>query len=93
VIFRFHVENAVDYPVRTLQQLRPVLQGFRKSKGLTQAQLAARLGISQQSYAKLEADPAKASFERLFTILQLLRVEVALRPMDQQDPAAAKLEW
>ena len=83
----------MDYPVRTLQQLRPVLQGFRKSNGLTQAQLAARLGISQQSYAKLEAAPAKASFERIFRILQLLRVELALRPIDQEDPATAKLEW
>lgn len=83
----------MDYPVRTLQQLRPVLQGFRKSQGLTQAQLGARLGISQQSYAKLEAAPAKASFERIFRILQLLRVEVALRPIDQEDPTASKLEW
>ncbi|OZI20967.1 hypothetical protein CAL26_26320 [Bordetella genomosp. 9] len=83
----------MDFPVRTLQQLRPVLQGFRKAKGLTQAQLAARLGISQQSYAKLEAAPAKASVERLFTVLQMLRVEVHLRPMDQQDANASKLEW
>ncbi|OZI63041.1 helix-turn-helix domain-containing protein [Bordetella genomosp. 11] len=83
----------MDYPVRTLQQLRPVLQGFRKSRGLTQAQLAARLGISQQSYAKLEAAPAKASFERIYRILQLLRVELALRPIDQEDPAASRLEW
>jgi transcriptional regulator with XRE-family HTH domain len=87
------VETTVDYPVRTLQQLRPILQGFRRSKGLTQAQLAARLGISQQSYAKLEAAPAKASFERIFRILQLLRVELALRPIDQEDPATSKLEW
>lgn len=83
----------MEYPVRTLHQLRPVLQGFRKSKGLTQAQLAARLGISQQSYAKLEAAPAKASFERLFRVLQLLRVELALRPIDQEKPATTKLEW
>jgi transcriptional regulator with XRE-family HTH domain len=83
----------VDYPVRTLQQLRPILQGFRKSNGLTQAQLAQRLGISQQSYAKLEADPTKASFERLFTILQILRVDFILTPRDQEDPTTLKLEW
>ncbi|ANN69153.1 helix-turn-helix transcriptional regulator [Bordetella bronchialis] len=83
----------MDYPVRTLQQLRPILQGFRKAKGLTQAQLAARLGITQQSYAKLEAAPEKASFDRVFRILQMLRVELALRPMDQADRAVAKSEW
>jgi transcriptional regulator with XRE-family HTH domain len=83
----------VDYPVRTLQQLRPILQGFRKSSGLTQAQLASRLGISQQSYAKLEAAPEKAGFERLFAILQILQVDLVLRPRGQDEGAASKLEW
>jgi transcriptional regulator with XRE-family HTH domain len=83
----------MEYPVRISQQLRPILQGFRKSHGLTQAQLAERLGVSQQSYAKLEADPTKASFERLFTILQILRVDLILRPRDQANPAASELEW
>lgn len=83
----------MDYPVRTLQQLRPILQGFRRSNGLTQAQLAARLGVSQQSYAKLESAPEKASFERLFTILQILRIDLILTPRDQQDDAASRLEW
>lgn len=83
----------MQYPVRTLQQLRPILQGFRKSRGLTQAQVAERLGVSQQSYAKLEADPSKASFERLFTILQILRVDLVLTPREQEDSAASELEW
>jgi transcriptional regulator with XRE-family HTH domain len=83
----------MQYPVRTLQQLRPILQGFRKSRGLTQAQVAERLGVSQQSYAKLEADPSKASFERLFTILQILRVDLILTPREQEDSAASELEW
>jgi transcriptional regulator with XRE-family HTH domain len=76
-----------------LQQLRPILQGFRRSNGLTQAQLAARLGVSQQSYAKLEAAPEKASFDRLFTILQILRIDLVLVPRDQADAAASNLEW
>jgi transcriptional regulator with XRE-family HTH domain len=83
----------MQYPVRTLQQWRPILQGFRKSRGLTQAQVAERLGVSQQSYAKLEADPSKASFERLFTILQILRVDLILTPREQEDSAASELEW
>jgi hypothetical protein len=37
----------VDYLVKIPQQLRPLLVGFRKVAGLTQAQLAARLGVTQ----------------------------------------------
>ncbi|WP_016946361.1 helix-turn-helix domain-containing protein [Klebsiella pneumoniae] len=49
------------FPVRLLSQLRPLLIGFRKSKGLTQRELSARLGVTQQTYARLEANPSKAS--------------------------------
>ncbi|MFL4556874.1 helix-turn-helix transcriptional regulator [Yersinia kristensenii] len=68
----------MDYPIKILSQLRPTLIGFRKNKGLTQANLAQLLGITQQSYAKLEADPTSASVERLFKVLQLLDVELIL---------------
>jgi len=69
----------MDYPIKTLSQLRPILQGFRKTAGLTQAALAARLGITQQSYAQLEANPASASVERMFKVLRMLEVEIQLR--------------
>jgi HTH-type transcriptional regulator/antitoxin HipB len=68
----------MDYPIRTLSQLRPILQGFRKATGLTQAAMAKRLEITQQSYAQLEARPASASFERLFKVLRLLDVDIQL---------------
>ena len=68
----------MDYPVKTLQQLRPLLVGYRKQAGLSQAALAALLGISQQSYAKIEANPASTSVERLFTILRLLGTDMVL---------------
>jgi HTH-type transcriptional regulator/antitoxin HipB len=68
----------MDYPVKTLSQLRPILQGFRKETGLTQAAMAEKLGITQQSYAQLEAKPASASVERLFKILRLLNVDIRL---------------
>ncbi|CAB3789485.1 helix-turn-helix transcriptional regulator [Pararobbsia alpina] len=82
----------MDYPVKTLSQLRPILQGFRKAAGLTQAAMAERLGITQQSYAQLEAKPASASVERLFKILRLLDVDIQLSyaasPQSKAEPAA-----
>jgi HTH-type transcriptional regulator/antitoxin HipB len=76
------------FPVQTLSQLRPILVGFRKSAGLTQAQLAARLGVTQQSYAQLEANPSAVSIERLFKVLNVLGVRLALEPGMPDDAAA-----
>jgi len=64
------------YPLKTLSQLRPFLVGFRKEKGLTQKDVAARLGVTQQTYARLEANPASASMERLFRVFAVLGVQI-----------------
>jgi HTH-type transcriptional regulator/antitoxin HipB len=68
----------VDYPIKTLGQLRPILQGFRKAAGLTQAMMASHLGVTQQTYAQLEANPAAVSVERLFRVLRVLDVDLTL---------------
>ncbi|KAB0662020.1 helix-turn-helix domain-containing protein [Burkholderia diffusa] len=75
----------MPFPVQTLSQLRPILVGFRKSAGLTQAQLAARLGVTQQSYAQLEANPSAVSIERLFKVLNVLGVRLTLVPGTPED--------
>jgi len=55
-----------------------ILKGFRKERGLTQAAMAEKLGITQQSYAYFEANPATATLDRLFMVLRLLGVEISL---------------
>lgn len=72
------------YPLKTLSQLPLLLRGFRKEKGLTQASMAEKLGITQQSYAYFEANPATATLDRLFMVLRLLDVEISL---DHTSPA------
>ncbi|MBN3797801.1 helix-turn-helix transcriptional regulator [Burkholderia sp. Ac-20392] len=79
------------FPVQTLTQLRPILVGFRKAAGLTQAQLAARLGVTQQSYAQLEANPSAVSIERLFKVLNTLGVHMTLA-LGKQDVSAASVD-
>jgi HTH-type transcriptional regulator/antitoxin HipB len=46
---------------------------------LSQAQLAERLGVTQQTYQRHEAQPLKMSTERLLTILQILNTDAMLR--------------
>ncbi len=76
----------MDYPLKTVSQLRPMLLGFRKNAGLTQEDVAQRLGISQQSYAAFEANPAAASVDRLFRVLRLLAVDLYLAAGATQTP-------
>ena len=68
----------MDYPVKTPFQLRPLLVGFRKAAGLTQAQIASHLGVTQQTYAQLEAKPESASMDRLLQVLTVLKVGIVL---------------
>lgn len=72
----------MDYRITTLGQLRPILKGFRKSAGMTQAMMANHLGVTQQTYAQLEANPAIVSVERLFKVLRVLDVSLALTQAD-----------
>jgi HTH-type transcriptional regulator/antitoxin HipB len=74
------------YPIKTLNQLPLILKGFRKEKSLTQAAMAEKLGITQQSYAYFEANPAAATIERLFMVLRMLDVGISL---DKTSPAAS----
>jgi HTH-type transcriptional regulator/antitoxin HipB len=79
----------MEYRIRTLEQLRPILVGFRKQAGLSQTAVASLLGVSQQSYAKIEANPSATSIERLFKILSLLGADISI---SDRMPAASERE-
>lgn len=42
-----------QFTVRTPDQLPALLRAFRKQAGLTQAEVALRLGVTQQTYSAL----------------------------------------
>ncbi|MCU6300211.1 helix-turn-helix transcriptional regulator [Enterobacter cloacae] len=69
---------STQYYLKTLNQLRPVLVGFRKANGLTQREMSERLGGTQQTYARLEINPTTANIERLFRVFSLLGGESVL---------------
>ena len=68
-----------DYPVRTEQQIALLIKAFRKAKGLTQADLANALGVTQQTASALERNPATTSVSRFMRTLSALGVELVLR--------------
>lgn len=67
------------YAVQTAEQLPALLRAFRKESGLTQAQVAASLGVTQQTLSALERNAQKVSADRLLQLLGILGVEMALR--------------
>jgi HTH-type transcriptional regulator/antitoxin HipB len=62
------------------KQLGPLLQSARKSAGLTQAELAQRLGMSQSRISAMELDPGTINVEQLLALLAALNHEVLVQP-------------
>lgn len=68
----------MNYPVDTPLQLSAVLKGLRKSQGLTQAQLGARLGVSQKRVAGIENNPQVTSFNQISRLVSLLGARLVI---------------
>lgn len=68
-----------------------MLKGFRKQSGLTQAETAIRLGVSQQALSNLERHADKVSAERLLELLSILGVELVLRKTSESPSSKASV--
>lgn len=79
-----------DFRVQIPEQLPMLLQGFRKATGLTQAEAARRLGVTQQTFSSLERNAHRMSAERLMALLSLLGVSLVLR-QDRAEGAAVSM--
>lgn len=80
-----------SYVVKTPVQLGEILRGFRKEQGLTQAELAGRLGLPQKAISLAETHPHRLTVARLFQLLGALQAELRLQAGDA--PPGAKAEW
>ena len=72
------------------QQAAELLIGRRKALGLSQAEVAARLGISQNRLSELETRPERLTFDRLLALAGVLWLELAL---GERKPVEAEGEW
>lgn len=62
----------MNQSVATPAQIRGVLPALRKHRGLTQTQLGALIGVSQKRIARIEANPAKTSFDQISKLITVL---------------------
>lgn len=82
-----------EYPLRTAEQLSVLLQAFRKESGLTQSEVALRLGITQQTYSTLERNAETVGVGRLLKLLGILGVELVLsKPAGMADSPTSKTQ-
>lgn len=74
-------------------QLGSILQAARKERGLTQASLAARMGMSQSRISYLELHAEQISLGQLLTWCAVLRLELSVGERDGAEPPRPTLDW
>jgi len=79
----------MDHLLQLPDQLALHLKSLRKAAGVSQAQLAQRLGVSQSRVAAIERDPAAISVRQLMEILQLLDADLLMRPRADEVASSA----
>lgn len=74
-------------PIVTADQLGALLVSVRKSRKLTQAQLGARLGLSQKRVSELELAPGTLSVDQLLGLCAQLGLQLSLQLREDSPPA------
>jgi HTH-type transcriptional regulator/antitoxin HipB len=64
--------------IRQLSELSVVLKSMRKQLGLSQGEVGAALGLSQERVSAMENHPERLSVDNLFTLLMVLEAELSL---------------
>jgi HTH-type transcriptional regulator / antitoxin HipB len=78
----------MDYPIQSPGQISAQLRALRKSRGLSQGQLGALLGVGQTRVTRIERDPTAVSVEQLLDLLGALGVQMVLRSTEPTTAAA-----
>lgn len=76
--------------VTTPGQVADILRQRRKSRGLSQTDVASKLGLSQARVSAIESTPASLTLDRLIALASLLDLEVVLR---DRSPKRSTAGW
>jgi HTH-type transcriptional regulator/antitoxin HipB len=74
----------------TSSQLGPILKSGRRAAGLSQTDLARRMGISQSRISHMELHPESVSLDQLLALFGLLGIELMVQSKSGAQPAQ---EW
>jgi len=74
----------------TSSQISVAIIARRRILGLSQSDVAKKVGLSQPRYSQLESDPARLTLARFLSLLGVLGLEITL----QEKPASTTTtEW
>ncbi len=59
-------------------QLRTMLASYRRAAGMTQADLAVRLGVTKSRISQIETGPERVTVAQFLAVLRALKVEIRL---------------
>jgi HTH-type transcriptional regulator/antitoxin HipB len=82
----------MSYLVVAAPQLGKVLRGLRKSRKLTQVDVARAAGMRQKTVSMLESDPSRSSLDTLMRYLSAVRGNMVLDLDRDQSDLTAK-QW
>ena len=82
-------------PLLTAVQLGHLLMSARKAKKLTQADLAANVGLSQARISQIETQPETITAQQLLLLTSVLELELSLGPRVPLAPLGSSvgLDW
>jgi HTH-type transcriptional regulator/antitoxin HipB len=80
----------MDYAISLIQQLGPVLKGIRKKTGMTQKQVAEKVGMLPKTISALEAGSPRSTLDSLMTLLGAYNYTLGLI---QKIDDASSLDW
>ena len=86
------MHRPIAHPIVTAPQLGQLLRVARKQRKLTQAQVAGRLGLSQNRVSHLESHPDELSLKQLLGWCAVLGLELQLAERELSWPTTAP-EW
>ncbi len=81
----------MEFPANSPEQLGAILRGLRSELGLSQAEVAARVGLPQKAVSGAELHAGKMGVGRLFQLLSALGLELVVRR--RSSGRASKAEW
>jgi HTH-type transcriptional regulator / antitoxin HipB len=82
----------MQHVLLTTMQAGQLLQSARKAAGMSQEQLAARVGIGQSRLSKLEQNAGGLTLKQLLALCGALRLELSVGPKpDSGSPTGS--EW
>jgi HTH-type transcriptional regulator / antitoxin HipB len=82
----------MDYLISTPSQLGLALKSARKTKGLTQAEAATKVGLLPKTISALENHPEACSIESLLKLLSVLDLELTLATKSERLKAPQALQ-